>query len=163
MKDIEGVYLWTFKFEEGFLIYAAGITNSTKRRFTTHTREYKKGNYSVFDINLIQKGLRKEIWHGWKYAKLNRDEFNERKEIILNAVNEQLKSFRIFIAEIPEKRKRERLEAAIMQNIYLSTEDWSEIADRGMYLNGRYNSEMPVEIKNLCKYKIYGLEETIEI
>lgn len=163
MTDVEGVYLWTFEFREGFLIYSTGITNSTKRRFATHTREYKKGNYTVLDVNAAQKGERKEIWHGWQYAKLNREEFITKKEVILNSVNEQLKSFRVFIAHVPDKRKRERLEAAIMQNIYVSMEYWSELADRGMHLKGRYNSEIPIEIKNDCKYKIYGLDELFEI
>lgn len=163
MQHAAGVYLWTFEYKEGFLIYAAGVTNSTKRRFATHTREYRKGNYTIFDINAAQKGQRKEIWHGWQYAKAHQDEFIERKEIILKSIEEQLKSFRIFIAEIPDKRKRERLEAGIMQSIYISKEFWSELADRGMYLKGRFNSEMPIEIKNCCNYKIYGLKESLEI
>lgn len=163
MKPTEGVYLWTFEFKEGFLIYAAGITNSTKRRFATHTREYRKGNYTILDIDAAQKGIRKEIWHGWNYAKENQDEFIEKKEMILKSIEEQLKSFRIFIAEIPDKRKRERLEAGIMQNIYISKDFWSELADRGMYLKGRYNSEMPIEIQNCCNHKIYGLKEFLEI
>lgn len=163
MKPTEGVYLWTFEFKECFLIYAAGITNSTKRRFATHTREYRKGNYTILDIDAAQKGIRKEIWHGWNYAKENQDEFIEKKEMILKSIEEQLKSFRIFIAEIPDKRKRERLEAGIMQNIYISKDFWSELADRGMYLKGRYNSEMPIEIQNCCNHKIYGLKEFLEI
>jgi len=163
MINTEGVYLWTFKYKNGFLIYSAGVTNSTKRRFTTHTREYKKGNYTILDIDAIQKEQRKEIWHGWQYAKANQDEFKNRKEIILNAVNEQLKAFQIFIAEVSDKRKRERIEAEIMYSIYQSKENWSEIADRGMHLKNRYNYEMPVKIKNQSEYKIYGLKEYLEI
>ena len=87
----------------------------------------------------------------------------QRKEIILDAVEKQLRAFRVFICEVFEPRKRERIEAAIMQNIYVSKEPWSELADRGMFLKGRYNSEIPIKIKNICSYIIYGLPETLEI
>ena len=163
IPNVEGVYLFTFKYKDGFLLYVAGITNSTKIRISTHNREYKKGNYTVFDVQSAENGIRKEIWHGWTYAKTHQDEFINNKKTILNAVQNQLNSFRIFIAEIPEKRKRERIEAATMQNIYSSKEGWSELADRGMFLTLRYNYEMPIEIKNICSSKIYGLSDTLEI
>lgn len=70
---------------------------------------------------------------------------------------------RVFVAEIKEIRKQKRLEAAIMQNVYSSKEPWSELADRGMHLEGRYNCELPVEIENICENKIYGIPEKIEI
>ena len=107
--------------------------------------------------------MRKEIWPGWQYAKEHQDEFNERKEEILKAVDEQLKSFRIFVAQVPDKRIRERFEAAIMHNIYYSKEHWSELADIGMFLKERYNAELPIEVKNICGYKMYGLPEMLEI
>ena len=163
IPDVEGVYLFTFKYKDGFLLYVAGITNSTKKRISTHNREYKKGNYTVLDVKSAENGIRKEIWHGWTYAKTHQDEFINNKKTILNAVQNQLNSFRIFIAEISEKRKRERIEAATMQNIYSSKEGWSELADRGMFLTLRYNYEMPIEIKNICSSKIYGLSDTLEI
>jgi len=163
IPDIEGIYLWTFEFMDGYLIYCAGITNSTKKRFRSHTLEYKSGNYTVLNVNAAKQGNREEIWHGWTYAKTHREEFDERKQEILNAVEEQLKSFRVFVAQVPEKRMRERFEAAIMHNIYYSIEPWTELADRGMFLRERENAEMPLEIKNISKYKIYGLPMTLEI
>ncbi len=163
LPDIAGVYLLTFKFKKGNILYLAGITNSTKKRFSTHTREFKKGNYNILDVKAAEKGERKEIWHGWKYAKEHRDEFIYNKETILHALELKLQSFRIFIAEIDDKRKRERIESGIMNNIYMSKNYWADLADRGMALKGRYNSEMPIEIKNFCKKKIYGLPELLEI
>jgi hypothetical protein len=163
IPDIEGVYLFTFKFKDGFLIYAVGITNSTKRRIATHTREYKKGAYTILNIENAEKGERVEIWHGWQYAKDNPQEFEENKDFILSKLDEQLKSFRIFVLRETDKRKRERIEAALMQNIYFSKEYWSELADRGMFLKGRHNFEMPIVIKNMADHKIYGLPESLEI
>lgn len=163
IPDIEGVYLWTFKYKDGYLVYCAGITNSTKKRFRSHTLEYKSGNYTVFEVSEAERGKRKEIWHGWSYAREHRDEFNERKEEILKAVGEQLKSFRVFVAQVSDKRMRARFESAIMHNIYSSKEPWSELADRGMHLSKRKVDEIPIETKNISNFKIYGLPDILEI
>ena len=163
VPDIEGLYLFTFEYEAGYLVYFAGITNSTSKRLKTHVRKYKKGDYTVLDVDSAGKGIRKEIWHGWQYAKTHQEEFNERKIEILNAVDKQLTSFRIFVAQVFDKRIRERLEASIMHNIYSCKEPWADLSDRGMLLLGRYNSEMPIEINNMSYCKIYGLPCTLEI
>ena len=163
IPDVEGVYLFTFKYKDGFLLYAAGITNSTKRRISQHCRKYKTGDYTILDVKSAENGLRKEIWHGWQYAKLHQQEFIERKEIILKAAEKQLCAFRVFIAEVTDQRKRERIESSIMMYIYNSKEYWSELADRGMFLKARYNAEMPIEAKNINSNKIYGLPEILEL
>lgn len=163
IPEMEGIYLWTFQYKDGFLIYCAGITNSTKKRIRQHTLQFKRGNYTIFNIRAAEQGEREEIWHGWSYAKTHQEEFNERKEEILKAVDEQLKAFKVFVAQVTDKRTRERFEAAIMHNIYYSKEPCTELADRGMFLKERYNTEMPIEIKNITNYKIYGLPEIIEI
>jgi hypothetical protein len=163
IPETEGIYLWTFGYSKGYLVYAAGITNSTRKRFRSHTNKYKKGEYTVLDVNAAAKGERQEIWHGWGYEKEHQDEYNVRKTEITKAVDEQLKSFRVFIAKVADKRVRERFEAAIMHSIYYCKEPWAEVADRGMFLKGRYNCEIPIVIKNISKSIIYGLPETLEI
>jgi hypothetical protein len=163
IPDIAGVYLFTFSYKDGFLLYAAGITNSTRQRFLRHTREYKKGNYNALAMDFAERGERKEIWHGWQYAKAHQHEFNSRKESILKSVDEQLHSFRIFAADVTDKRKRERIEAALMQAIYLSEETWSLLADRGMSLKGRNKTETPVIIQNVISVSVYGLPGILEI
>lgn len=163
IPDLSGVYLFCFEFEDGYLLYGAGISKSIRKRMLAHIREYKKGNYTVFNTDNAKKGIRDEIWHGWKYARENRNEFEHNKETILRYVEKQLIAFNIFIGEISEKRKRERIEDAIMQGIYNSKEKWSELADRGMFLKGRFNSEMPIEITNITSEKIYGLPDKMEI
>ncbi len=163
LPDIDGIYLWTFQFKEGYLVYCAGITKSTKKRFRQHTLEYRSGNYTVFNVDEAEKGKRIEIWHGWSYAREHRDEFNDRKEEILNAVERQLKSYKVFVAKVPDKRIRARFESAIMHNIYSSNEPWAELADRGMHLSKRKKEEVPIKFKNLSDCKIYGLPEVLEI
>jgi hypothetical protein len=163
IPDICGVYLFTFKYRNGYLVYAAGITKSMKTRFSQHTREYKQGHYNVLDVEYAQLGKRKEIWHGWQYAKTHQEEFIERKEIILQAVDNQLSAFKIFVTEVPDLRIRERIECAIMQNIYTSSEPWAALADRGMCLRGKYHSELGITLLSKCQEPIYGLPNALEI
>ncbi len=49
-----------------------------------------------------------------------------------------------------------------MNYIYNIKEPWSDLADRGMFLRGRYNSEMPIKILNSSRV-IYGLPRELEI
>ena len=163
IPDIAGVYLLTFEYKDGYILRSAGHTNSMKRRFAQHKREYMSGNYTVLDVESANNGERREIWHGWSYAKAHRDEFVHHKDYILRAVENQLASYRLFITEIMDKRKRERIEFAIIQAAYVSKEPWGDLVDGGMALSGRSNCEIPFEVINICKYKIYGVPEILEI
>jgi|SRR5690554_4363883 len=163
IPDIVGVYLFTFEYKDGYIIRSAGVTNSMKRRFYQHTREYKKGNYTILDVEYAKKGERKEIWHGWEYAKEHRDEFAENRDLILQFLEKELQAYRLFVSEVTDKRKRERIEFAIMLSIYSSKEPWADLVDHGMALRGRFNDEIPIKVKNVCSYKIYGLPEEMEI
>lgn len=71
IPNIPGVYLFTFPYKDGYVLYSAGISKSIKKRIGTHTREYLKGKYNVLDVESAMKGERKEIWHGWGYARMN--------------------------------------------------------------------------------------------
>lgn len=128
-----------------------------------HIREYKKGSYTILDTKLAQMGLRQEIWHGWSYAKRNKDQFIENKVYILDAAEQELSCYRIFIANIPEKRKSQRLEFAMMHHIYAAKEPWSDLVDRGMFLKGRFNNEIPINIRNQCQHKLYGVADFLEV
>jgi hypothetical protein len=112
----------------------------------------------------LEHGIRKEIWHGWEYARNHRAEFEERKSEILNAVRKQLAGFRIFVADIgTEPRILERLEAAIMNNLYQQSSPFCDIPDKGMYLAKRLNSEIPITVKNNCSAVLHGLQAFLDI
>jgi hypothetical protein len=163
LPDIAGVYLWTFEYKDGYILRSAGVTNSMKRRFSQHKRQYLSGNYTVLDVTLAKNGERKEIWHGWGYAKEHHDEFVRHKEAIVKSVEHELASYRVFITKIPDKRKQERIEFAIMHHAYFSKEPWGDLVDGGMALRGRANDEIPIEVRNTCSHKIYGISEIFEI
>src|ERR1700722_15537707 len=78
-------------------------------------------------------------------------EFEERKPVILDAVRNQLRGFRIFRAGMgPEPRILERLEAAIMNALYNQLPPLCDIPDRGMHLAPRWASETSILIKSHC-------------
>lgn len=165
MPDVAGVYIFCFPYRDGFLLEAAGVTKSTKQRIATHIREYKYGGYNIFDMDALSRLERLEIWHGWAESKIeeNKIEFKANYEFYSKAIESQLSNYRIFIATVDDIRKRERIEAAIMLNAYTSKEPWADIAPRWMFLKGRYNHEIPIQIENKSNSIILGLPNQLEI
>ena len=165
IPKLSGLYLQTFEYKSGYIIYAAGLTRRpVPARFKEHTQKYMNGEYNVLDVNAAQQGVRKEIWHGWGYAKKHRDEFDERKLEILDAVQKQLEGFRIFVGNVGEEpRILERLEASIMENLYRQPSPFCDIPDKGMFLSQRWDSEDPVFIESNCIVNIHGLPSRFEI
>jgi len=163
LPDLAGVYLFTFEYKDGYILRSAGVTKSMKSRFAQHTLEFKKGKYTILDVESAKVGERKELWHGWEYARQHRDEFVEHKDFIMKALEQELAATRLFVTEIGEVRIRERIEFSIIQNAYVSKEPWSDLVDGGMALRGRFNNEVPIEVSNICSSKIYGLPESLEI
>lgn len=158
IPKVPGVYLQTFEYRNGYLIYAAGITRRpVPTRFREHTRKYTNGEYTVLDILAAQEGIRKEIWHGWGYARSHREEFEEKRMTIQDAVQKQLAGFRVFVTDIQEPRVLERLEAAIMNKLYEQTSPICDIPDRGMQLAPRWDSENPITVKSYSRAHIHGL------
>ena len=161
--DIPAVYMFSFPYANGFVMEATGVTKSTKRRIATHLREYRKGNYNILDMKAVSECKRVEVWHGWGHSKKDRDEFERNREYYDKAIQDQLKTYRIFVAEIDDKRIRERIEASIMINAYTSKEFWADFAPRWMHLVGRYNHEMPINTIHKCDEMVYGLPVQLEI
>jgi len=165
IPNLPGVYLLTFKYQNGYLIYAAGLTRRPiPVRFKEHRLKYMDGDYNVLDISAAEQGIRKEIWHGWGYARDHRSEFEENKSKILDAMDKQLAGFYIFVANISgEDRFLERLEASIMNTLYKQITPISDIPDKGMQLSERRGSEEQSIVRNNCASILHGLPELLEI
>ena len=55
-----GVYLQTSTYENGYIIYAAGITRRPiPQRLREHTRKYLSGDYTILDMDAMKHGVRK--------------------------------------------------------------------------------------------------------
>ena len=165
IPNAPGVYLQTFEFEGGYLIYAAGITlRPVPTRFREHTRKYMNGEYNVLDIDAAQRGVRQEVWHGWGYAREHREQFEQRRSVIVAAVRRQLAGFRVFVGDVGTQRRiLQRVEASIMLNLYEQPSPICDIPDRGMQLAPRWNSENHVVLNSSCASVLHGLPACLEV
>ena len=190
LPEVEGVYTFTFELEDGYVAFWPGYSGTIKTRMDQHRRDkFEKGEYHVFDLEYALKGKRKDIWP-WKGNETNPTGFGSEMQ---EAVKKQLAATRIFIAKITNeeisnvqvygndndrKRKRfgKRLESAFINHLDKETAYWSdlmykrnkEIGETGMqredpiWKEEKYG-EAPIEIKNICEYKIYGLPEIFKL
>jgi hypothetical protein len=165
LPRVPGVYLQTFEYLDGFLVYAAGLTRRpVLARFKEHTRQYMNGEYNVLDIDAANQGVRKEIWHGWGYARDHREEFEQRKIEIQSAVRRQLSGFRVFVAQLDtEGRILERVEASIMNHLNKQPSPYCSIPDQGMMLAPRRKDENPLLMISRSVEKIHAMDQAIEI
>ena len=160
-----GAYLMTFEYLNGYLIYAAGITRRpVPTRFREHTQKYLSGDYNILDVAAVKQGKRKEIWHGWGWSPEKRVEFENRKQVILDAANAQLEGFRIFVADIGNQpRILERLEASIMNWLDEQPPPFCDIPDKGMMLSRRWETESVIVAINKCAATLHRLPDRLEI
>lgn len=170
IPDVGGVYLWTFEYGDGYLLYLAGMTKSTQKRFDDHSRSFRTGGdvYNL-DPKKASEGVRVELWP-WQFSK-NKSDFEKNKHLYLEDVKNQLSAMRIFVAEIPdnsEQHLRKRIEGSLMRSLYGSKESWAKLADRGMKLlkprpsdKGYYGQ--PIIAENICPVKIYGLPDKLRV
>lgn len=163
-----GIYLWTFPFEQGYIVYAAGITRrSLRSRFREHTRSYLDGTYNLFDVTALCRGLRVQRWQGFWSKKRPAEkvaEFERRREELRELALDQMAACQIFAAQFPtEDRLLERLEAAIMNQLHNSPKPFSDIPDRGMMLAPRWQSETPITVVSRTGKILYGIQTTFEI
>jgi hypothetical protein len=160
-----GIYLWTAEYREGYIIYAAGITRRPlPTRFREHTQKYINGDYTILDMPAMSRGVREEIWQGWGWTPEKRRDYEERKDDLVAAARRQLTAFRVFVADVETTpRVLERLEAAIMNTLYVEQAPYCEVPDRGMMLAPRWESEEPITARFQGEVKLFGLPTVIEI
>ncbi len=163
-----GVYLWTVEYLDGFLIYAAGITRRQfVKRFREHTRAYRAGIYTLFDMASLKRGVREELWHGFWMRKRTADkqgEYDRRREELRAAAELQLSTFRVFVASLdPMPRLLERIEASIMNALYCAPSPASDIPDRGMALVPRWPTEQSVSVRNVTGSLLHALPKEFEV
>lgn len=169
LPNSAGIYLWTVPHDDGgFIVYLAGLTDkSLLKRISQHTPYYKNGIYTLFDMNMMRKGHRQEIWHGfyWKDKPLNKQlEFTNRRAELQYAAQVQMSTYQIFVARFDTGRRfLERMEAAIMQRLYAQAKPLSDVPDKGMRLTPRRPSEMYITVENVTSVVLHGLPPRMTI
>jgi hypothetical protein len=169
IKTSSGIYLWTVEHRGGYLTYTAGLTGrSFHQRFREHNRDYYAGKYTIFDVPLMQEGYREVIWPGFWFKKKRDPEhvaaYDNRREEIKQATDTLLASYRVFVAKVHvEKRLLERIEAAIMFNLYKINGSGADIPARGMKLSPRGSRELPILVHSHSHVSLHGLPEAFTV
>ncbi len=116
-----GVYLWTFKGEDGYVIDYVGEASHVQGRFVEHLQEQLNGRYSIYDPEKLKEGIRELQWQGYLWRK---DEYLRVLDFIRDGENHMqllqrmLAECRVFYAPIEAtSRIRKRIESGILNNI----------------------------------------------
>ena len=167
LDDLSGVYMWTIESGEGFVVYCFGVTKrSISKRVCEHRRELLRGKYTLFDLDAMKQGIRKEIWHGlWAGhdSDERKAEFTMRKVELQEVARQQMAAFKIFVAEVPDVRIQHRMEAALMGALYAAPKPFCDLPDKGMHLVPRRENESPITITNRSDRCFCNLPETVEV
>lgn len=165
-----GVYLFAVeKSDKEYILFCPGRTGSFRRRMREHRIDILRGKWNILDMDALREGVRKVIRSGWTNAPSRSPEktaeWNGKKVFYETAAREQLKAFRIFVAELgpDDKRIHARLESEIYFYSISKENAYSELPDKGLSLSRRWDDEMEIRVFNCCNHKIHGLPDEIVI
>lgn len=163
-----GIYLWTIPHEERYIVYAAGQTGRPfANRFREHTTAFLAGTYNLLDLKAATRGERALLWQGLWFRKASLARLPAllaRGGVHFAEVEATLRAFRIFVIPLDgDGRLRERLEAAIMQALYLETNPFAAVPDRGMALRPRRRDEEPLCVTLQSPVELIGLPGRMEV
>ena len=115
-----GVYLTTFAYEDGFILRSAGVSKAIRRRLRQHEYEFLMGRYTVLDPEAARQGVRRELWHGWSYARSHPEQRDRHLLQIQQWARAEMAACRLFVGQRlhgdehdVDARLRERIEFAI--------------------------------------------------
>jgi len=156
-----GVYLWTVRTPDGFLVEYVGQTGeSFAKRTKDHMIHTFGGNYRVCDPQLMRQGQLKVVWLGlWRRGTKDKmPEFAQRYLSLAPAIQEYLEAVELFLAPIAENRRlRERIEGAIAHQIREQSAPASSLLPPDIRYRSRTQGEVPVSIDIVCDQAVLGL------
>lgn len=143
-----GVYLWTVRTTLGVLIYYVGETGrSFVARMREHYKEHAAGFYHLHDPAAFARGEKSLVWPG---AYDNRDRKSPEECMaayleIAPVAAELAGLYRFFLAELDvDRRLRERVEAALANQLYGSDGVVGAFQDEGVRYHPRRSDEQPI-------------------
>lgn len=143
-----GIYFWTVKVGEEYLINYVGISaNSIRERIVQHIKFSLSGDYTIYDPNLLQSGVLDIVYT----PNSNYNLFLLNIEANRNNIIANLKLFKIFYVTLDEsKYLLELIESEIIQSIrignsksklFLSNYKLSRLKDENQNINIKFSTE----------------------
>jgi hypothetical protein len=160
-----GVYLWTVRFRDGFLVNYVGETGTSfYRRMKDHMIQCLGGNYRICEPMLFSRGERKILWNGM-WRKGTRDLmplFVSKYVELAPRIKEYLELIQVFVAPIETtSRMRRRIEGTIAFSLR------EQLPPIGTFMNEdvryllRKKGEDPVRVMISCSQGVLGLRSEI--
>jgi len=148
--DLSGLYIFTIKVGNRYLIEYIGITTRNfKTRFLEHISELLSGGYQLYDIEKLKNNKEFVVWKG-RYGDDTDDvtAFLNNYEYFSQIVKKQLQEFKIFLIPLKtEKRILERIEGKIYKILRTNNDERITTFIKGVRSNPRRRNEKLINIK----------------
>jgi hypothetical protein len=165
-----GVYMFAFRYRDGYLIYGAGITvkRTFAQRLVEDRRHLFRGEWTILDAASAEHGKREELWHGTNWTGYNsperKAEGQRRAAEIETMARGMMRRMRVFLGPLPrEQRLIERVEAGIMQRLYGSGAPCNQLPDIGMHLLPRRPNETIITIHSHAPAMFYCIPDKFDV
>jgi len=152
VKEIKlsGLYVFTFKIEDKYLIEYVGITTRDfKTRFLEHIRELLSGGYKLYDFQKLKNNESFLTWKG-RYDNDNYDivDFLDNYPYFSDIINKQFQELKIFLIPLSvEKRILERIEGEIYKILRKQNDKRIMTFIKGVKSKPRLNKEQPITVR----------------
>lgn len=162
---LAGIYLWTVRFRDGFLINYVGETGvSFYKRMKEHAIQCMGGNYRICDPEWLRKGEKRILWNGmWRKGTRNLMQvFADKYVELAPVIKEYLETLDIFIAPIQtNKRIRQRIEGAIAFSLREQPPPIGPFMSEDVRYFCRKEKEMPIQVMIDSDEKLFGLNSKV--
>ena len=159
------MYLWTVPYETGFLCHYVGETGrSFHHRFNEHARDCLSGLWHVYDPEQFAHGRKNIVWEGmWKPGTRDRmGQYIYRLPELAPVIVDFLQLFQMFLIPLEgEQRVRQRVEAAIADQLYAQSGIVGDFQDRGVRYRRRREDEEPIRFHLGGHASIHGLAKEL--
>ena len=150
-SELSGLYFFTFKLKDKYLIEYVGITSRDfKTRFQEHIGELLSGGYQLYDLQKLRDNKPPSIlWKG-KFCndKYDITEFLDNYMHHSQLIEQQLQKCRIFLIPLnTEKRILERIEGSIYNILRTQNKEPTMTFIKGVRSSQRYENEEPITVK----------------
>jgi hypothetical protein len=162
-----GVYLWTVRTSEGFIVEYVGQTGeSFSKRTKDHMIQTLGGNYRVCDPQLMRQGQAKVVWPGlWRKDTRGRmPEFAQRYLELAPAIQGYLDAIELFLAPVAgDRRLRERIEGAIALQIRGQSSPTGSLLPPDIRYRPRMQAEVPLSVDIECDRVVLGIPSQLVV
>lgn len=163
-----GIYIWTIKYSNGYLIDYIGETGRNfGQRMKEHLIEMLGGNYRICDSDMLLQGKEIIVWDGlWRKGTRDKiGEFISNYEKYAPIIKRYIEIHDVFLAPLTaERRKRQLIEGNIVKIIKGQNPPVSNLLPPDIrYFSNRKETEEGFTVNIESKKNVFGLPKTFKI